>query len=615
MRIFFASALLVFSSVSFGVSDLKSLSNDRAWLDLLHYRAGYVNPRLSSQVDDAAFFFSDTGHLDPHSELQAFIAAVKEDQQVGCRFPARLNWLSKQLTDLQSIKPDCEEFDEWKASLNAAGASLIFPASYLNSPSSMYGHTFLRLDQRGQTDKNKLLAYSVNFAANADPTDNELVFTWKGLAGGYPGVISVIPYYEKVKEYNNMENRDIWEFKLDLTEDEVDQLVNHLWELKDTRFDYYFFDENCAYRILTLLDVAKPGLSSVDDYHLWAIPSDTVRSLDQRELISVATFRPSDATELKSKIDQLTDEQKLTVLALSQAESMPSLENYSDQEAGMLLEAAYGYTRFMAIKAEEEDSRFLAKRSLSLLSKRSKLAQGTSYDGVIPPEVRDDQGHETFRFSTGIGYDKASEEEMYARLKARIAYHELLDPVSGYIPGAQIEMGELALRIQDANVKVDSFKVLDIQSLTPRDEFIQRLSWRVKTGLDRHAKSDERKLGAYLEAGGGLSYSLSGLFSVDRPLGTVYAFLDAGLRQDDDFTNQFALSVGPSLGYLMQSHQWNLKTEVGYRAYTEGFDESFIKLGYGYSLTKDMQLRTEFSYQEIDDYESTDASIAVNLYF
>ena len=56
----------------------------------------------------------------------------------------------------------------------------------------MYGHTLVRMD-REDKNKSKLLSYSVNFAANADPTDNELVFSYKGLAGGYPGVVSVMP--------------------------------------------------------------------------------------------------------------------------------------------------------------------------------------------------------------------------------------------------------------------------------------------------------------------------------------------------------------------------------------------------------------------------------------
>ena len=36
-------------------------------------------------------------------------------------------------------------------------------------------------------------------------------------------------------------------------------MLQHIWELRDIVFDYYFFDENCSMRLLELLDVARPG--------------------------------------------------------------------------------------------------------------------------------------------------------------------------------------------------------------------------------------------------------------------------------------------------------------------------------------------------------------------
>ena len=52
----------------------------------------------------------------------------------------------------------------------------------------------------------------------------------------------MLPYYEKIKEYSNLENRDIWEYSLEFTPDEVERMLLHLWELKDIYTDYYFFD-------------------------------------------------------------------------------------------------------------------------------------------------------------------------------------------------------------------------------------------------------------------------------------------------------------------------------------------------------------------------------------
>src|SRR5690606_9684896 len=100
-------------------------------------------------------------------------------------------------------------------------------------------------------------------AAETDET-NGVVFAAKGLFGGYPGLFSITPYYEKVKEYNDLENRDIWEYELAFTPAETRRLLEHAWELGQVNFDYYFLSENCSYQLVALMDVARPGRHLAD---------------------------------------------------------------------------------------------------------------------------------------------------------------------------------------------------------------------------------------------------------------------------------------------------------------------------------------------------------------
>ena len=37
-------------------------------------------------------------------------------------------------------------------------------------------------------------------------------------------------------------------------------MLKHLWELQGIAFDYYYFDENCSWQLLGLLEVARPSL-------------------------------------------------------------------------------------------------------------------------------------------------------------------------------------------------------------------------------------------------------------------------------------------------------------------------------------------------------------------
>ena len=125
----------------------------------------------------------------------------------------------------------------------------------------MFGHTLLRVDAKDQTRHKELVAFAINFAAEPETDDNPALFAIKGLIGSYPGRYTVMPYYRKVREYNDIESRDIWEYKLKLNEEEVNRVLLHLWEMQRAEFDYYFLDENCSYQLLSLLDVAREDLS------------------------------------------------------------------------------------------------------------------------------------------------------------------------------------------------------------------------------------------------------------------------------------------------------------------------------------------------------------------
>ena len=58
----------------------------------------------------------------------------------------------------------------------------------------------------------------------------------------------------------------------------------HTYEMDRIYSDYYFFDENCSYDLLFLLDAARPSIGLTDQFPLWVIPIDTIRKV-QREWV------------------------------------------------------------------------------------------------------------------------------------------------------------------------------------------------------------------------------------------------------------------------------------------------------------------------------------------
>lgn len=206
------------------------LAQHETWLALLHYKRETVLRQFVSQVDDAAFFLDKNGKTDAHEELIADINAFLQPPGSGhaqCLFPARWWWLKQQLALSDDLDVPCARLHAFMEKVSHQKLFLAFPSMYLKNPGSTFGHTFLRFDGDG---KSILSSQTLNYAARTDKSDNLAVYISKGLSGGYRGFFRVRPYSETVQEYNNIENRDIWEYQLAFTPDEIEQLVRHLWK-------------------------------------------------------------------------------------------------------------------------------------------------------------------------------------------------------------------------------------------------------------------------------------------------------------------------------------------------------------------------------------------------
>lgn len=610
---------------------LQKLAEHKQWLHLLHYRSHSFLGYMESENDTASFFVSNNGKTDPLAELKAEIKLFSLSQQADneslqCHFPARYQWLKKQFPHW-SDQP-CSELNDWKAEIGAHYLTLIFPASYLNSPSSMYGHTLIRLDREDET-KSKLLSYSVNFAANADTTDNELVFSYKGLAGGYPGVVSVLPYYAKVNEYSHLEHRDVWEYRLNLTPEEVDQFVNHIWETKETEFDYFFLDENCSYRLLGLLDASSERIDVAKDFSLTAMPIDTIRSLIDTDRVEHVDYRPSSGVMLNQQQDQLNAAQKQWAKEIALNPELiaePKFQQFNELEQAQVLEVSISYLRYLVVKKKQRSPEN-RKHSLALLSARSKIPLQDVFTPILEPKVRDDEGHLTHRTNVYVGQQNDDE---FLDLGFRIAYHEIMDLPDGFIRGGQIEMGSLMLRAlnttelnssgdEEENIKLQlqKFSIINILSLGSRDNFQQPISWRVNVGLDRFLLEGS-DLFAHLDVAGGYSYDMG---FQQQDFGQVYGLLEARLKASGQFEEDYQLSAGAQLGWLYQGSQWQMSTYASYlpAVLGEEFDYTDVSVSLGRKLSRNLQVRLEAQRQLLandGDYEDGESiKLGLNWYF
>ena len=529
------------------------LAERAEWLKLGHYVPDLARPGVHSLVDSPGFFNAAGGKDDPRAELEATLGAFfapaerkVSGQHPQCAFVARYAWLDGELAfDARRLPPqDCPRYREWRAALDAEHLTLVFASAYLNNPSSMYGHTLLRVDARDQDERTRLLAYAINFAADTDEK-NGLVFAVKGLLGGYPGTYSVLPYYLKVREYGDLENRDLWEYELDLSPQEVERVLRHAWELLPAYFAYFFFDENCSYHLLGLLQVARPELQLTAPFRLWALPSDTVRELVRTPgLVRKVVYRPANSTIIERRIAGMPAEERRMArdLGIGSADAANApLRTLPAERAAAVLETAYDYLTYRRASGEHDvaDPQALAQE---LLLERSRI-DAPSQAPRIAPGVRPDQGHGTSRVSVGAGRRGG---ESFQELAYRPTYHDIVDDDSGYARGAQIEFFDVRVRrYEQAGTRLERFTPIDIFSIAPRDEFLHPKSWGVSAGWRRvPIRSGREPLAAALDAQVGGAWRLPG----DA---LVYAMGQASARAHRDLEHGYALGAGPRLGALV----------------------------------------------------------------
>lgn len=512
------------------------------WRTFLHYRTHPVTRQLRSLADDPGFFLAPDGADNPEAELHATLSAMFDprpihamDQPAACRFIARQRWLkvSLQLADEVWPEPDCPRFQQWRTALRAEKVSLIFPSAYLNSAASMYGHTFLRLDPvptRGVDESSKpLLSYAINYAANAHESEG-IAYALKGLMGLYPGQFTNAPYYLRIREYNDLENRDIWEYELNFTPEEVERLLAHTWELGPTRFNYFFVDENCSYHLLALLDAARPGWGLADRFTWWAIPVDTIRAVAETPgLLRAVHYRPANSTELKARAHALGPTDALLARDLANGHLAPAdLPRIlpDPQRQTLALEAAERLAAFDAVREGWPES-LVNQRRLALLQARAALPSGNPV--VVPRPLHDPtQGHATARIDLMTGQRAG---RPWLTLSARPAYHDLLDPSQGYQPGAAINFFQLSFsRADDGALRFERLTPVDITSLSPREPLLKARSWRVAMHVRRdplERRGADRDVGAELRGGPGWSWHL------DAQGGTSgYVFVDNHVQWD-----------------------------------------------------------------------------------
>jgi hypothetical protein len=486
------------------------LSERIEWRRLGHWRDTLTG--IESEADGPNFFLSPHGKSSPGAELdatlRAFFATLSVDdadaeiQHPICQFPARYRWLDKVLgfDPARLHRPACPRYDEFYQRVDAERLSFVFSSYYLNNPASVFGHTFVRIIKHGSgrsaaaDERRELLDFAIEFSATVD-TNNALIYGIKGLFGLFPGTFLNVPYHVKVRQYNDTESRDLYEYELDFTREEIDTFLEHLWELGSTLFDYYYVSENCSYHLLGALEAARPTIDLLSHMHWPVIPADTIKALYANPgLVRAVRFRPSLRRQFQARLRGLDGDQRALIERLGYNPAAPLPVGMPGERAIAVLDAAQDLVDIQHAKelTYEIDS-VPARAKQRLLERRAEIAVPSEPLSVATPWSSMPQlGHDSRRVGLGLAADDTG--ALGVALDARLALHDLADPAPGYPEYSQLEFLPTRARIRfDEDItgrrrfELESLSLVRIISLSAQNRFDRKLSWKVDAGVIRIA--------------------------------------------------------------------------------------------------------------------------------
>ncbi len=593
----------------------KRLWESRQWEKLLFIPDRFY-PSKRSMVDDPKFFLSVNGKNHPKEELLATWRSFFEpqnpdslDSHPQCMFPARKRWILKQL----ALGPDslpkvsCPRFETYLGLANYHGASLVFSNYFLGNPASMFGHTFLtfhtsRKDGVKVNSESNLFADVLNFSAMVDDSSS-VFYPLKGLAGFFPGRFAMMPFYRKIQEYNNAESRDLWEYELKLTPDELEDAPYLIWELGSFFINYFYIDENCSQLMLSFLEALRPSLYLSGKLAVYSIPADTVRvvfnqpgltgnishkaSSLSRYIYRLGLLNPLEREHLAKVIGGETKDFETGLGLLSKPSQAKVLDtaaewiDYSEKVVGSHTLEKYGARRFQILKA----------RSLTgvIDDPISVPAQST------PPHLGHNSGSLGLALVTPLEGKPASQSFKSSspfELKFRPALHEIRSPSLGYSDELEILFLDFSFRKEvERPLVLEKFKFFSIMAIPKRIPFVEQAPWGGQMGFERHyafqSQADAGKI--YLKGAKGLPLEISSL--------NVFGFAMLGSEVFWSKHENFMFGPISSLGFFYTpTIQSKISMSADYAKYfnqKETLSSARANLSYAVKLNRDFELRAE----------------------
>ncbi|MBN2864524.1 MAG: DUF4105 domain-containing protein [Thiotrichales bacterium] len=478
------------------------LHNDATWLKLLHFKES------ESDIISDHFFLAKGGRYSAKAELietiKQFGMPTKSDvKHAQCRFPARFLWLKDKLKSNFSLTEiACSEFMDWQKKAGTDSISVVFASGYLENPASLYGHLMLKFNDSKRS--NPLLDKSINYGADTPKNENPISYVLKGIFGGYEGVFSQAEFYKNNMLYGEMELRDLWEYRLNLSPQKVALVRAHAYELLNTRFQYFFFRENCAMQIADIVGLVEPD-TLYNNSLPWVLPIDVIEHLEKSSLVAKVNEFPSRQTRFYNNYNRLASDDKTKLKTFLENQDLSSLNLVADPIAKqMLMDSALDFYAYEYVLTD--DKALYNSKKYPLLAYQSTQPMVKLVNDSITPK-RPEQSTKPLMFAVGPSMGKTS-ENTGLQYRIRAAYFDGLNLNYGKPKYATLSMFDLTVFQNEDDIKLKHLDLVKVESIQPSMTGIaadKGSTWNFNVGYE----SNDYGQGAFIKGGKGLSYMLT----------------------------------------------------------------------------------------------------------
>ncbi|QTQ12753.1 DUF4105 domain-containing protein [Treponema parvum] len=534
------------------------LSEDPYWHTLLHYKPAGEG-RYKSLIDDPKFFCAKNGKTDPAAELSATLKAffalpVEGERHAAARFPGRYAWLCRKLgLQTQDFPYDGDaEYSSLIKLLRPGSIYLVFPSGYMKNPASVFGHTLILVETEGRP---QLLANSISYGA-ITTLNTGFVYALLGLVGGFHGYYGFSPYYEKIKEYANMDMRDMWEYRFNFTEEEKDRLLRHLLDMTGIYSNYYFISENCSYNLLFLIEAARPETKITQVVSGVVEPVATIKAMYSAGLYDDFVYRPSLFKRIETLKTALSAEQNRYVKSLCTGKKTVKdfpFETSDKETQAVIWEISAEYLQYLLNNGKISPEEY-RPRYVEVLSERRKLG-AIKYDAKTEIPKAPHTAHGSKKIALGCGKDAGGN---YLGFNCRLTAHEQLENSAGYSDNSQLLFFNVdgRLRPMTNEFYLKHALLADIISLPVSDIYFFNSAVRVSFGL---------KSSAYKDKDENLALNLKFLYGTSiSPVSWIQLYLMAGA--DAYFNHEYDyytdLRAGGETGFITTFGAWKNKIQA-----------------------------------------------------